>query len=255
MHSAIGIGRLTHCRLSPRKHEFTYQLKQVLLDLSGVEDTLTALSLCGYERGNVCSFHARDYCQIAGMNVDDSIRRLYTHKTGRVHDGKVFLLTQLRHWGYVFNPLSVYFFTDASGEHINACVLEVHNTPWNEKHRYVISELTSPKAGVYAAQFRKHLHVSPFMEQDFDYHLHFKWSPNQLILRLENLRDNELYFTATMSLDLQPLSGSTWIKSLIRYPFTPLKASLGIYWQAFLLWCKGIKFVPYSKRDKSRPWS
>ena len=48
------------------------------------------------------------------------------------------LLTHLRYFGHCFNPVSFYYCYDAAGEHVRAVVAHVTNTPWGERHAYVM---------------------------------------------------------------------------------------------------------------------
>jgi len=67
-------------------------------------------------------------------------RRLVDERTGgkcNTEECKVFLLTNLAYFGYVFNPVSFYYIVGRGGELV-CVVAEVSNTPWLEQHAYVL---------------------------------------------------------------------------------------------------------------------
>ena len=93
-------------------------------------------------------------------------------RTGSRPEGPVRLLTHLRYFGHCFNPVSFYYCFERAGERVRAAVAHVTNTPWGERHAYVM-----PAAGIsdhgtaslVRASFEKQLHVSPLMGMDHVY--------------------------------------------------------------------------------------
>ena len=81
---------------------------------------------------------------------------------GRAPGGPIRLLTHLRSFGHCFNPVSFYYCFDA-GERLQAVVAEVTNTPWGERHAYVLGGAATAR---WPSAFDKELHVSPFMGMD-----------------------------------------------------------------------------------------
>ena len=92
-----------------------------------------------------------------------------TEQTGARPQGPIRLLTQLRSFGHCFNPVSFYYCFDAGGERVQAVVAEVTNTPWGERHAYVIETAQPRHVAVLAGELDKALHVSPFMGMDHRY--------------------------------------------------------------------------------------
>ena len=101
-----------------------------------------------------------------------AVRELVAERTGVEPDGPIRLLTHLRYFGHCFNPVSFYYCYDAAGEHVRAVVAHVTNTPWGERHAYVMQIARAADHGTVAlmgAQFEKALHVSPLMGMDHIY--------------------------------------------------------------------------------------
>ena len=73
------------------------------------------------------------------------MRRRIREETGEEHTGPIYLLANLRYFGISMNPIACYYcFDDA--QRLQFLVAEVNNTPWNERHSYVMQ---GPEDGVW----------------------------------------------------------------------------------------------------------
>lgn len=176
--------------------------------------------------------------------LDESVRQLVEAATGHRPAGPIRLLTQLRYFGYVLNPVSFYYCFDSTGLVVEAVVAEVNNTPWGERHCYV---LCPDSYAPTRLRFRhpKRFHVSPFMDLD----MHYIWSLSapggSLNVHIENRRGNVPLFDVTMHLKQHPINGLELARTLCRHPFMTGKVAVAIYWQALKLWWKRCPFVPH----------
>jgi DUF1365 family protein len=134
--SAIYQGTLTHVRRSNPPHSFRYGIYMLYLDL----DELPALSLApvlGVERPGICSFRRADYLGPSERPLKDAVLDHVERALGERPDGPVRLLTHVRTLGRAFNPVSFYYCFATNGE-LRAVVAEITNTPWGERHAYVV---------------------------------------------------------------------------------------------------------------------
>jgi DUF1365 family protein len=75
------------------------------------------------------------------------------------------MLSQVRRWGWLFNPITFFFVWDRPSNTLPAAqnpvgaVLEVTNTPWKERARYPLVLEASDDCLI--AEFDKAMHVSP----------------------------------------------------------------------------------------------
>lgn len=155
--------------------------------------------------------------------------------------GRILQLAQWRTLGVSFNPLVVYYCYNASNEKVESLVLEVRNTPWGERHRYVVDGATN------SSRFEKLLHVSPFLGMDHDYELTWSEPGENIVVHLTNWRESERIFDAHLSLHQQPSpSLSPW--------WHPARHPMGtvyrIYLQAIKLRIRGAHFYPHPRRDQ-----
>ena len=98
-----------------------------------------------------------------------------SERTGARPAGPIRLLTHLRYFGYSFNPVSFYYVFDATDTRVETIVAEITNTPWKERHAYVLPVAGAARAGgrAWRFSFEKQFHVSPFMPMDMRYDWRF----------------------------------------------------------------------------------
>jgi DUF1365 family protein len=250
LHSALYTGWVSHRRRTPRRHAFRYPLFMVWLDLAELERVFHGRWLWGMERRTVASFYRADHMGDASVPLDRCVRDLVAGETGRRPVGPIRLLTHLRYFGYCFNPVSFYYCYDAADREIVAVVAEVTNTPWGERHCYVLDGADAKAvAGVQHWSGDKRMHVSPFMPMDLQYDWRLTEPAARLMVHMRCLRGGQRLFDATLSLGRRPLRGLAMAATLWRYPWMTARVVTAIHWQALRLW---LKRVPYHAHPAAR---
>lgn len=251
MKSAIYEGLVRHRRFSPVPHSFTYRLFMMYLDLNELPALFQGRWLWSYDRNNLASFKRTDHVGDPAIPLDQTIRQLVEAKTGTRPTGPIRLLTHLRYCGYVFNPVSFYFCYDQSDRRVETIVAEITNTPWGERHCYVLGpESNCARGRRKRYQLDKVFHISPFIDMDVAYDWRFTEPASQLAIYMENLRDGHPFFDATMKLERRELAGAPLARVLVQYPLMTVKVIGAIHWQALKLWAKGVPFIPHPKKRK-----
>jgi DUF1365 family protein len=193
-------------------------------------------------------FRRRDHLGDPRQPLDESVRRLVHERLGSRPEGPVRLLTHLRYFGHCMNPVSFYYCFDASGRTVEATVAEVHNTPWNERHCYVLGAgHADPRGRRY--RFDKVFHVSPFMSMEQTYEMRIGDPAPRLLVHMENHEGGRQLFDATMVLEERAMTAAQRRRVLIRHPFMTPKVLAAIYWQALRLRLKGCPFHPHPKHE------
>ena len=159
-HSCLYEGTVTHQRLQPFEHTFRYRLCWVYLDLDELDHIFHSRWMWSTSRPAPAWFRRADHFGDPEQSLSDSVRDYVEADTGRRPDGPIRLLTHLRYWGYVINPISVYYCFDPQDEQLETCVAEVTNTPWGERHCYVVPIKDDSKEKTNPPPIRKELHVS-----------------------------------------------------------------------------------------------
>jgi DUF1365 family protein len=231
--SAIYEGSVRHRRFADRENEFTTNIALAYVDL----DELPGLAL----DGRLVRFERSDYLGDASKPLDQEVRDLVEDDTGARPTGPIRLLTQLRSFGHCFNPVSFYYCFDEEGEHVQAVVAEVTNTPWGERHAYVVRK--AGEGAVLKGDSDKVLHVSPFMGMDHHYDWRVADPGETLSVHIESLKAGERAFDATLSLRRRELSR----RSLARCAGTTVRTVALIYAHALKLKLKGARVHPHPR--------
>ena len=254
MKSAIYFGRVRHRRTAPVAHAFSYRMFMLYLDLDDLPRVFRGRWLWSARRAALARFRREDHLGHHRRPLDVCVRDLVEHQTGRRPQGPIRLLTHLRYFGYVFNPVSFYYCYDEDDTRVECIVAEVNNTPWGERLCYVLPAAAGEGPGAGGHQRfrpRKQMHVSPFMPMDVSYDWRFSAPGERLSVHMENAHEGRKIFDATLVLQRQPISGLSLARALAGYPFMTLKIIAAIHWQALKLWLKGAPV--YDHPDKSRP--
>lgn len=206
-----------------------------------------------FERPNIVSFRRSDYMGPKDTSLDTAVRDLVFRRTGHRPQGPIRLLTHLRTWGYCFNPVSIYYCFDKSGEDVGTIVTDINNTPWGERHAYVLS----PHANIHTVakwrryRFNKTFHISPFMDMELAYDWRFKVPGEHTAAHMRILKDGRHIFDASLQLRRLALNRTNLTRVLFQYPLLTHKVTLMIYWQALRLWRKRLPFYTHPAKRSS----
>lgn len=250
MHSCIYEGTVSHRRRVPVEHQFQYRIYMVLLDLDEIPAFVGKRSLIGENKVAVRSFLRSDHLRNPAIPLADELRQTVVRATKRELHGPVRLLTQLRSFGYYMSPLNLYYCFDVSGQRVETVVAEVNNTPWNERHCYVLWDGNRQQSSeLLNFSHPKDFHVSPFMAMDMSYQWRLSQPENSLQVHLANVQDGSVQFEAAMSLKRLPLDRKNLRRMSFRYPLMTARIVTAIYFQALKLWWK--KCPSYSHPQKT----
>ena len=186
------------------------------------------------------SFHECDHIK-SSTGLKQSVSDLVNKKLPHIQIKKIYLLTQLRHFNYVFNPLCVYYVFDDQDE-FSAYVLEVSNTPWHEKHHYVIAKTDDLQTQ------KKSFHVSPFLDMDYQYIMHVTKPDHKLHISICNKKGENVHFSAKLTLTRSPFDQQHFSRLIKRYYLITWLITLRIYYHGIKLWLKKTPFFTHPKK-------
>lgn len=246
MHSCLYYGHVQHRRLTPAEHAFRYGLYLAYLDLEELPELLSGGHGLYRARFAPASFRRADHLGDPAVPLADAVRDLVEERTGRRPAGPIRLLTLLRNWGYYFCPLCLYYCFDPAGQAVDCMVGEVSNTPWLQKHWYVLHEGNrTGEPGQLRFCHPKGFHVSPFMDMDMQYEWRLGEPGSRLSVAIVNTRGGERLFDVSLALHRREWTRRSMLRTLTRYPWMTARVVQAIYWQALWLWRKKTPYFPH----------
>jgi DUF1365 family protein len=247
MHSCIYEGTIRHRRYRPRPNMFQYRLFFMFLDLAELPTLFDKHPFWSYEGINVASFRRRDHFGDPMIPLAQAVADLVEDRLGSRPNGPIRLLTHLRYYGHCFNPASFYYCYNAADTGVETIVVEIHNTPWRERHCYVLGAEQNEHPVKYwrRHQFAKEFHVSPFIDMDIRYDWRFREPQDSLQVHMIDYQGEEKLFDASLALQRRVITRSSLNGVLLRYPVMTGKVMTMIYWQALRLILKKTPFFAH----------
>jgi len=241
MNSCIYNGIVTHTRFKPIRHNLRYKTFSLLLDLDEVEKLDKKLSIFSHNKFNIFSFYDKDHGDRDGSSLKTWV--LSNLKKFNIHENinTIKILCYPRIFGYVFNPLSIFYCYDNTN--LKAIFYEVKNT-FNEQHTYIFKVNNNEKID---QKCKKKFYVSPFMDMETYYNFKLLEPNEKLSVYIKQTDTEGTVLTATQTGDKRELSLKQLILNFIKYPLMTIKIISSIHYEALLLWKKG---AIYRKRDK-----
>jgi len=255
VNSCLYEGTVRHRRHAEVQDEFSHRLFMAYLDLDELPALFDGRLLWSARRPALAWFRRADYLGDPHVPLADAVRALVRERVGVDADGPIRLLAHMRCFGHCFNPVSFYYCFDATGQRVVAVVAEVTNTPWGERHSYVMSVTASADHGTAAlmsARFAKQLHVSPLMGMEHEYDWRMTEPAERLSVHISSERnDGHSVFDATLALRRHEIDGRRLALALARYPLLSVRITARIYAHALRLRLRGVSWFPHPDRPRA----
>ena len=245
--SFIYSGNVVHKRFKPKEHFFKYKVFSLFIDLSEIKEIEKKISFFSYNKFNLISFFDKDHGDRNGTSLIEWVKNNLKKSGLDTREIKIKLLCFPRIFGYVFNPLSIFFVYNSKSSLI-AILYEVKNT-YGEQHTYVFK--TNPNGKNIQNNCEKKFYVSPFMDLSSKYYFKILDPQNKLSVVIDQ-RDKEgkLLFASQDGIRSE-LSSKNLILSYIKHPLMTFKIISAIHFEALRLWMKGIKLIKKGKKIKN----
>ncbi len=276
MNSRLYLGAVRHRRNLAPAHVFRYRLFMPYLDLDELPEILDPLWFFSARKSAPIRFRREDYLGSGSGSGSASKSSLSEAVRDRVEEclsdrppGPIRLLAHLRYFGLCFNPVAFYYCFErprpgaaAGTERLHSIVAEITNTPWLERHAYVL-DCRSSTGDVHRFSFDKAFHISPFMPMDHRYRWRLTTPAKSLRVSMRSQSTDKAadkaaggaaagtLFSATLDMRARPFESRVLAGALLRHPWMSATVIGGIYWQALRLAIKGARFHAHPKHALS----
>jgi len=241
MNSCIYNGTVKHKRFKPIEHSLNYKTFSLLIDLDEIESLAKNISIFSFNKFNIFSFYNLDH----GARDGSSLKKWVLKNTKKFKISgnitKIKLLCYPRIFGYVFNPLSIFYCYD--NNNLKAIFYEVKNI-FNEQHTYIFKIKNKKKI---EQKCKKKFYVSPFIDMETYYNFKLLNPKKKLSIFIRQMDGKETILTATQTGDKKEFSFKQLLINFFEYPLMTIKIISSIHYEAFFLWKKG---AVYRKRNK-----
>lgn len=237
MRSGLYQGFVLHKRLQPFRHRFVYRVFSLLIDLDELPQLTSHLRFFRHNRFGLLSLYDKDHGTRDGQPlrpwVESHLRKGGFDPTG----WRIELMCYPRLWGFVFNPLSVYYAYDRQDQ-LKAILYEVKNT-FGDQHGYL---LPADGRNVVTHSCDKLLYVSPFIGMTARYHFKINRPGASALQHIQETDANGPLLIATYQAQRRELTDGAILRAIALHPLMTLKVVAAIHWEALFIWLKGGKY-------------
>ena len=247
INSAIYNGQVIHKRFKPKVHYFKYKVFSLLLDLSELEILDKKVNFFSFNKFNLISFHEKDHGERDGSSLKLWVQKNLKKNNIQNTDIKIKILCYPRIFGFVFNPLSVFYVYNLEDQLISI-LYEVKNT-FGEQHTYIFR--VEEDNNLIQNNCSKKFHVSPFIEMKCNYFFRILKPGNKISVVIDQYDSEGKILFASQEGVRTDLNSKYLLKSYIKHPIMTFKIIIAIHYEAFKLWAKGIKFIKKNIKIKN----
>ena len=247
INSSIYNGQVIHKRFKPKVHSFKYNVFSLLLDLSDLKILDKQVNFFSYNKFNLISFYDKDHGKRDGSSLIEWVYENLKNNNISIEKIKIKILCYPRIFGFVFNPLSV-FYVYNSNDNLISIMYEVKNT-FGEQHTYLFR--VEKDTNLIQNNCSKKFHVSPFIEMNCNYFFRLLKPGDKISVIIDQYDNNDKILYASQDGVRTDFNTKYLIKSYLKHPIMTFKIILAIHYEAFKLWTKGIKLIKKKVKIKN----
>ena len=234
-----------HYRLKPKKHKLVHKVFMFYLDLDELDSVVKNVPWIGRNKNNVYAFYDKDHFDFGKDTVKENLKVFLKNNGFGEPIERIMLLTNLRTFGYIFNPVSFYFCFNKENQP-RCAVVEIGNT-FKELKPYFIGPESLGQEG-FVSIHKKEFYISPFANLNVKMEFKLKIPSEILDTRVQDIDDHDKFLYATLTGKKQALNKSNIFWYTLKFPLITLKVIGLIHFHAFLLY---LKQVPFHKKEEN----
>tara|TARA_Y100000591_G_scaffold321634_1_gene336901 strand:- start:163 stop:924 length:762 start_codon:yes stop_codon:yes gene_type:complete len=239
METCIYKGIVTHRRFKPKRHFFSYKTFSIYFDIDELRDIEKKISIFSLNKFNIFSFYNKDHGDRDGTDLKIWVKKNLQKFNINFKVSKIKLLCFPRIFGYVFNPISIFYCYNENSK-LSAILYEVKNT-FNEQHTYIFPVDENVK--IITQSCNKKFYVSPFMEMDTSYNFRLAEPKEKLSVYIKQSDKDGMLLSACQIGKKEKLSTKNLLMNFLKHPMMTIKIIMAIHFEALRLWTKGVRLV------------
>ncbi|MFT5169778.1 MAG: DUF1365 family protein [Candidatus Omnitrophota bacterium] len=247
MNSCLYECNVMHHRVEPKDYKFSHRVFYFYLDLDELDKLSSKNKYFSHNQSGIFSFYDEDHINFGSENICKNIETYVKENGIEQRIDKIMLLTNVRVFGYIFNPVCFYYCFDEKGQPL-CVVTEICNTFKEIKPFFMGPETL--QEGAFISQQKKYFYISPFIELDVPMDFKIKIPNNSLDIRIDDLKQKKKFLYTALVGTRKELNNTTLLWYGIKYPFVTLKTIFLIHYHAAIL--HFIKNIPYHKKDAKK---
>jgi DUF1365 family protein len=244
MRSHLLVGKVRHRRARPFTYELEHDVFYVALDLEELDEVAARSWLVSRNRRAILAFHDADHLPGGATAIDRDVRAILRTDGVEPGDWQITLITNLRMFGYVFNPASFYLCRDVGGV-LRRVIVEVHNT-FGERHLYLLRPSENATTA-FQSGMAKDFFVSPFISVDGRYAIHVRDDDAGVRVAIALRQDDAPMLSTSLVLRRRAMTDGALVRALLRHPLLTQRTIALIHWHAFRLWLRGAPFFRHGR--------
>ena len=245
MNSCIYNGYVSHTRFKPVKHSLRYNTFSLFIDLDEIENLSKNNFIFSFNKFNIFSFFNKDHGDRDGLCLKNWVLNKLKKFDINKDINNIKLLCYPRVFGYVFNPLSIFYCYE--NKNLRAVMYEVKNT-FNEQHTYIFKVKSNNEI---SQKCKKKFYVSPFMDMETQYEFKLLNPDENLSVLIKQSDKDGIVLTAVQKGVKKEFNMKQLLVNFALYPLMTLKIIGAIHYEALRLWKKGAKYRPRDNKTKN----
>ena len=245
MNSCIYNGYVSHTRYKPVKHSLRYNTFSLFIDLDEIENLSKNNFIFSFNKFNIFSFFNKDHGDRDGLCLKNWVLNKLKKFDRNKDINNIKLLCYPRVFGYVFNPLSIFYCYE--NKNLRAVMYEVKNT-FNEQHTYIFKVKSNNEI---SQKCKKKFYVSPFMDMETQYEFKLLNPDENLSVLIKQSDKDGIILTAVQKGTKKEFNMKQLLVNFVLYPLMTLKIIGAIHYEALRLWKKGAKYRSRDNKTKN----
>lgn len=228
---------MRHLRLTPKRYEFVNRIFLFALDVDELDSISKEVPIFARNEAGLYTFRDDDHFQIVPGGTARANAEAFLSSEGiEEKPARILLLTNARCFGYLFNPISIWYCQREDGSPL-AAIAEVGNT-FGELKPFLVPF----HKGAFRLRTPKHFYVSPYSSVDLEFDFRFDRPGDRLVVCIDDYKGEDRTLISSLTGERAELTTSRLLAFTFKYPFITLQVITLIHWHAFLLWLKRVPF-------------